>query len=85
MAYAASNPPALVADKIGGSGSLWIYKSADDDATVNAGGYFTNGVTLGMAVGDIVLCIDTATPKGSLLFVTSVSGAAATTAFGAVA
>jgi len=37
-----------------------------------------------MKVGDIVLVIDTTTPKGSFHFVTSVSGNAATTAFGAV-
>lgn len=85
MAYATTNPPALLVEKIGGSGSVWLYKSTDDDATVNGASYFTNGVTLGMAVGDIVLVIDTTTPKGSFHFVTSVSGAAATTAFGAVA
>jgi hypothetical protein len=85
MSYATTNPPALISDKIGGNGSVWLYKSADDDATVNGAGYFTNGVTLGMAVGDIVLVIDTTTPKGSFHFVTSVSGDAATTAFGAVA
>lgn len=85
MAYAVTNPPALIADKIGGNGSVWLYKSTDDDATTNGASYYTNGVTLGMAVGDIVLVIDTTTPKGSFHFVTSVSGAAATTAFGAVA
>jgi hypothetical protein len=85
MAYAVTNPPALIADKVGGSGSVWLYKSTDDDATTNGAGYYTNGVPLGMAVGDIVLVIDTTTPKGSFHFVTSVSGDTATTAFGAVA
>lgn len=85
MAYATTNPPALLADKIGGNGSVWLYKSADDDATTNGAGYYTNGVPLGMAVGDIVFVIDTTTPKGSFHYVASVSGDAATTAFGAVA
>lgn len=85
MSYSTSNPPVLVAPSVGrGSGAVWLYKSADDDGTVNGAGYFTDGVTLGMKVGDIVLVIDTTTPKGSFHFVTSVSGAAATTAFGAV-
>lgn len=84
MAYETSNPPALIAQTTTG-GAVWLYKDGDDDATVNGASYFTNGVTLGMKVGDIVLVIDTTTPKGSLCFVTSVSGAAATTAFGAVA
>lgn len=85
MAYATTNPPAKLVDTIGGGAALWIYKSTDDDATVNGAGYFSNGVTLGMAVGDIVLVIDTTTPKGSFHYVASVSGNAATTAFGAVA
>lgn len=85
MGYVTSNPPANIAETLGGGGALWVYKSADDDATVNGAGYFTNGVTLGMQVGDPVIVIDTATPKTSFCFVTSVSGAAATTAFGAVA
>ncbi len=85
MAYVTSNPPVLLVESVGGGLSIWGYKSTDDDATVNGASYFTNGVTLGMKVGDIVLVSDTTTPKGSLHFVTSVSGAAATTAFGAVA
>lgn len=85
MAYVTTNPPRLISDSVMGDGTVWLYRSADDDATVNGGSYFTDGVTLGMAVGDIVLVIDTTTPKGSFHFVTSVSGAAATTAFGAVA
>jgi hypothetical protein len=85
MAYAATNPPCKIADTIGGGASVWIYKSADVDSDVNAASYFSNGVSLGMAVGDIVLVIDTATPKGSFHYVASVSGDAATTAFGAVA
>lgn len=85
MAYSTSLPPALIAQQVGGAGAVWLYRSADADETVNGGGYFTNGVSLGMAVGDIVLVIDTATPKGSFAYVASVSGDAATTAFGAVA
>lgn len=85
MAYNTSNPPALIAEKIGGGGSLWLYSSADDDATVNGAGYVSNAGALGMAVGDIVLVIDTGTPKGSLHFVASIAAGAATLAFGAVA
>ncbi len=86
MTYATSNPPAKLVDTIGGGAALWIYKSADDDATVNGSGYFTNGAPLGMQVGDIVLVIDTATPKGSFHYVASVNSTtgAVTTAFGAV-
>lgn len=84
MSYSTANQPMLIAQGVGGNGNIWLYKSADDDATVNGASYFTDGVKLGMKVGDIVLVIDTTTPKGSFCFVTSVSGNAVTTAFGAV-
>lgn len=86
MAYATSNSPAKVADMIGGGGTLWIYKSADVDSDVNASDYFTNGEDLGMVIGDIVLVIDTATPKGSVHFVSAIDADGnATTGFAAVA
>lgn len=85
MSYATSNPPVLMVPAIGNFPAIWAYKSADDDASTNAASYYSDGVTLGMKVGDFVLVYDTATPKGSLHYVASVSGAAATTAFGAVA
>ena len=85
MAYSTTNPPSLIAESIGGGGSLWLYKSADDDATVNGAGYVSNAGDLGMSVGDLVLVIDTTTPKGSFHFVSSIASGAATLAFGAVA
>jgi hypothetical protein len=85
MAYATTNPPSLVAQRVGDGPAVWIYKSADVDSDVNGASYFSNGVSLGMQVGDIVLVVDTATPKVSFHGVASVSGDAATTAFGAVA
>ncbi|API59522.1 hypothetical protein BSL82_09535 [Tardibacter chloracetimidivorans] len=86
MAYVASNSPTLIAEQVGGAGSVWLYRSADDDATVNGTDYFTNGEALGMKVGDIVLVIDTTTPKGSFHFVSAIDADGnATTGFGAVA
>lgn len=86
MTYSTSNSPTLIAEMVGGAGSVWLYRSADDDGTVNGTDYFTNGEDLGMAVGDIVLVIDTATPKGSFHFVSAIdSDGNATVGFGAVA
>lgn len=60
MAYSTSNPPALVQQPLtGGAGKFWVYKSTDAAATVDAANYITNGGSLGMAVGDLVLVIDT--------------------------
>lgn len=57
MAYVTSNPPRLVSQPIAGL-RVWQYTSADDAATVDASGYFTNGYALGMRAGDLVLVLD---------------------------
>lgn len=59
MAYATSNPPALMMDRIGGGNAVWSYASTDALATVDGAGYITNGGALGMKVGDIVFVNDT--------------------------
>ena len=85
MTYATTNPPSLVTQRVADGPAVWIYSSADVDSDVNAANYFSDGIALGMAVGDIVLVVDTTTPKVSFHGVASVSATAATTAFGAVA
>jgi hypothetical protein len=61
MAYATTNPPALVSQLSGkAAGSKWIYDSADAATAVRVTGYITDGSALGMAVGDIVDQIDSA-------------------------
>jgi len=60
MAYSVSNPPALVAQRVGTAGGAeWQYASTDAFETVAAADYFSNGSDLGMVVGDIVRVIDT--------------------------
>lgn len=80
--YSTSNPPALIAQGIGGVGQLWHYSSVDDAATVNSAGYITNGGNLGMKVGGLLQAVDSdASPvAGILMVINSVS----TTAPGAV-
>jgi hypothetical protein len=70
MAYSTSNPPVPVswgplagfnANEPGGTNTtpkLWVYSSADPIATVQGAAYFSNGLTLGMRVGDIVFVVD---------------------------
>jgi lipid-binding SYLF domain-containing protein len=62
MAYETSNPPALIAQKIGGGGRLWMWETAEAAGTVDANDYITNGYALGMREDDSVLVVDTATP-----------------------
>lgn len=76
MAYATSNPPALVSSPLGGgAGKVWLYRSTDDAATVDTANYFTNGGSLGMSVGDIIYVIDTdASPVITTLHQVSATG-----------
>lgn len=81
MSYNTSNPPSKInhgplADfgaSTGGGGDIWFYRSADAIATVKGAGYFTNGVALGLSVGDIVFVFDSATPALSVAFVQAVN------------
>lgn len=59
----------------------FVYTTASDaDATIIGAGYFADGVTRGMRVGDIVDVVATTGPKYKRYQVASVSGAAATVA-----
>lgn len=79
MAYSTSNPPALVAQRVGGGGAKWHYKSADVVGDVDAGDYFSNGHALGMKVGDEVRVEDTTTPLSTTCRVSAVTAGGAAT------
>lgn len=72
----------LKTQHIGGSVATgWDYTTASDsDATIVGAGYFSDGVTRGMKVGDLVDVVATTGPKFKRYQVVSVSGAAATVA-----
>ena len=80
MAYATTNPPALVSSRIGsGSGNIYYYNHTDAIADVLATGYFTNGYALGMRVGDIVHVADTTNGEVYSMYCSvSTSGGAST-------
>lgn len=80
MTYAATNPPALVSQRVGGGGAVWSYSSTDDVATVTGSDYFSNGDALGMQVGDLVNIFDTDGGDGGVAFVTAVTAGGAATA-----
>jgi len=67
MAYNAAN-----LTRIGGAsnGDLWFYTSADAIATVNTAGYFNNASNM-LAVRDVIIVVDTATPTTSFVNVLS--------------
>lgn len=67
MAYNAAN-----LTRIGGAsnGDLWFYTSADAIATVNTAGYFNDASNM-LAVRDVIIVVDTATPTTSFVNVLS--------------
>lgn len=82
MAYVADNL-AMMVNPVGGGikPRVFLYQTASDsDGTIVGAGYFSDGVTKGMRVGDIVDVIATTGPKYKRYQVASVSGAAATVA-----
>lgn len=83
MAYETTNPPALVANRVGASGgAIWVYRDGDSLATVNGINYITNAAQLGMLAGDKVIHMDTTTETTTDLVVTA--GATTGTASGAL-
>lgn len=73
MAYATTNPPALLQDRVMGGGAVWSYISPDARATVVGAGYFTNGKSLGMKLGDVVNCVVDSTGVLTVASVTAVN------------
>lgn len=78
MAYATTNPPVLLAQGLGGSHSLWFYRSTDAATVVRVSGYFSDGYNLGMRAGDLIVVVDTdASPIAmQLMIVTSATSSA---------
>jgi hypothetical protein len=81
MAYVPDN---LILADIGIGGIIprvFYYQTASDaDATIVGAGYFSDGVTKGMRVADLVIVVATTGPKKKEYQVASVSGQAATVA-----
>lgn len=67
MSYATTNPPVMIAPRMGAGPALWIYNSTDVHTDVDAADYFSNGAALGMKVGDHVIVGKTSSTKGSTL------------------
>jgi hypothetical protein len=82
MAYVPDNL-AMVINPVGGAMPrvfMYFNSAADSDTTIVGASWFSDGVTKGMRVGDLVDAINTGTAKYKRYQVASVSGAAATVA-----
>ena len=81
MAYDVANPPALISQRVGsiaGAG-VWAYASLDDATAGVAADYITNGLDLGMELGDVVNFHETDTVITTHMFVKAISAAGAVT------
>jgi hypothetical protein len=74
MAYAASGLTAIGQSKRGNAPGLFLYKTADTQATVNTVGYFNSIASL-LTVGDVIFVYDSTTPSLVITYVNAVSAA----------
>jgi hypothetical protein len=72
MAYSATGLVTVCASKAGNSPSMYLYKTADTQATVNNAGYFASLKDM-LVVGDILFIYDTTTPSLVLTYVNQVT------------
>jgi len=74
MAFSSTGLVTVCAAKAGNAPSMYLYKTADTQATVNTSCYFNSIATL-LNVGDIIFVYDTTTPSLVLTYVNAVSAA----------
>ena len=72
MAYSATGLVTVCASKAGNAPSMYLYKTADTQATVNTADYFLALKDM-VKVGDIIFVYDTTTPSLVLTYVNSVT------------
>ena len=74
MAFNADGFATIAASKAGNAPSIYSYKTADTQATVNTAAYFNSIASL-VKVGDIIFVYDSTTPSLVLTYVNAVSAA----------
>ncbi len=74
MAFNKDGFATIAASKAGNAPSIYSYKTADTQATVNTVSYFDSIASL-LKVGDIIFVYDSTTPSLVLTYVNAVSSA----------
>ena len=74
MAFNKDGLATIAASKAGNAPSVYSYKTADTQATVNTVSYFDSIASL-LKVGDIIFVYDSTTPSLVLTYVNAVSSA----------
>jgi hypothetical protein len=78
MAYNGNNLSKL-GGQFDGRWNMWVYRSADTFATVKAANFISDGFARGLAVRDLIIIEDTATPATTLANVLTCTNAPACT------
>lgn len=68
MAFSATGLTVIGGAKRGNAPAMYLYKTADTQATVNTSGYF-NTLAASLVIGDIIFVYDTTTPSLVLTYV----------------
>ena len=74
MPFNADGFSTIAASKAGNAPSIYSYRTADTQATVNTAGYF-NSVSSLLKVGDVLFVYDSTTPSLVLTYVNQVTAA----------
>jgi hypothetical protein len=74
MAFSTDGFATIAASKAGNAPSIYSYKTADTQATVNSVNYFNSIASL-LKVGDVIFVYDSTTPSLVLTYVNAVSAA----------
>lgn len=73
MAFSATGWNTVAAGKAGNAPSIYTYKSADTQATINTAGYFNSLASI-LKVGDVIFIYDTTTPSLVISYVNANDG-----------
>ena len=89
-ASSVSNPPSLIQEGIGGSPSLWAYKSTHTSTSLKTASFFTDAKALGIEQDDILFATNNASTTAPISYVgpfgaVSTAGAALSSAVSSTA
>lgn len=76
MAYTTGNMNLTSMAPLSSSVKIWLYTTADSEATVKGAGYVSDATNKGMKKGDIVWVVNQSTPAVYLLQVASITAGA---------
>lgn len=76
MAYSSASFTQIVASIQPAGPSLWIYNTADSNASVDGANYISNGYEKGLRANDLVLVFSTSDGSGKIHRVSSVQAPA---------